>query len=600
MSQKINKQNLVLPPNVNGNYNGYLEVKIEGFKWRGNKTFNLIQAKILFWGQESDKAGTIWFNTEKGKSEPESLKYRIVTTTNLFKSYLEHAEPLHIKLLSLKTEKAIGASAIRIPVVIKHLKADDTGKILATDSSPIFSSQGFVLGSIFTTFRVRLVHPVNETIVIETVKSEDISQKMPTNIKFRKSIPIPVLEDNYEILKSTTVPCKEKNQLSEFFINNVPSITCSDYTTASYSLNDYSNTQKTQIFNYLLGKNVPENAEEIIIKDILNLSPAGSLLEMIGNQDFLLQNSNPIPQKLGQITDFSKSQILKNIDSIRFAIRCFLATKSGIKEIVKKFNSNNMKTFNLAIECQISTGPVKSTDNNTMYFLSKSLTQNDLIHRIEINKQNYRALNNPKEFFAQQNISLTFLVWIRDAVSKISYILGAARVPLGQFLTKNLSYSAKVAVKLVNSETVVGILSFDSEVGCRKVMFESNSELGVKCNQENGDKENSDRERNQQPNQYCNQRQSVPGNNQHHQTSQNRAIDDNSAPTKVNIEEKNCRNGNNVDVMNSLLYFGAVRDGHESVNLDIQLSYFDLFTNESVKTSVSSGNAFNFLKVNIF
>lgn len=424
---------------------------------------------------------------------------------------------------------------------------------------------------------------------------------MPT---VREPIAIPLEDvrteprnDTFTMKRTST---RERDTLSEFLINNVPSIssTSETYTTVS-SLKDYSEPQKRGIMNYLLGKNVPKETESVILKEICNISPATSLLDILTNED----NSDrglQLNSERDAVTPVNKSKFLKDFDSIRFAVHGFLATKTGIKEIMKKFTSNNMTSFNLAIECQISTGPVKSTDNNTMYFLSRPLKQDDLIERININKQNYRALNNPKQFFGLSNVSLTFVLWIRDCTSKISYILGASRVPLGKMLKENLSYSAKTAIKLVNTDVTVGVLSFHAELGCRKTIFGSvASDLGETCGQDKGDEgnkggENKAQELNngkeQSQRQVPRLESGHPGPNQ---------INNNNEGSLVSVNPGQGAKMEAEEIMSSLLYFGSVKDGQETKDLEIYLSYFDLFTNEQIKTGFSCGNVFNFLKVRI-
>lgn len=154
--------NLVLPPDVQGDYNGYLELKIDEIKWRGNKSFNLLHAKVKFWGQGSTKVGAIWFNFD-GKREPESLKYRIVTTSKLFRSYLRHSDPVQLRLVSTKTNHLIGSCSFVIPESVKELRVDGSGKIVGSGVSPIFTLKGFILGSVVWSIRVHLVNPLKVT-----------------------------------------------------------------------------------------------------------------------------------------------------------------------------------------------------------------------------------------------------------------------------------------------------------------------------------------------------------------------------------------------------------------------------------------------------
>lgn len=410
---------------------------------------------------------------------------------------------------------------------------------------------------------------------------------MPTVV--REPLEIPSDEsrprtDTFTVKQTST---RERDTLSDFLINNVPSIssTSETYTTVS-SLKDYNESQKQGIMNYLLGKNVAKETETSILKEICNISPATSLLDILTHESISSKSD---------VTPINKSKFLKDFDSIRFAIHGFVATKNGIREIMKKFTSNNMSSFNLVIECQISTGPVKSTDNNTMYFLSKPLKQEDLIEKININKQNYRALNNPKEFFGLNNVNLTFVLWIRDCASKISYILGASRVPLGKMLKENLSYSAKTVIKLVNSDVTVGVLSFHAELGCRKTIFGSTvSDLAGNCCEEKGEESNKNEKRSRES------RESVQESQRHVTTSGNEVKDssNNDESSLVSVKPSNdVPKTEETEIMSSLLYFGSVKDTQDTKNLEIYLSYFDLFTNEQIKTNFSCGNVFNFLKV---
>lgn len=587
-----NPSNLVLPPDVQGEYNGYLELKIDDIKWRGNKSFNLLIAKVKFWGQNNTQVGSIWFNFD-GKKEPQKLKYRIVTTSLLFRSYLKHSEPVQLRLVSTKTNNLIGSCSFVVPDCVKELRVNGGGKIIGSGVSPIFSSKGFILGSVVWTIRVHLVNPLKVTGSDEEVLSL-VREDMPT---IREPIAVP-LDDTFTMKRTST---RERETLSEFVINNVPSISSSSetYTTVS-SLKDYSEPQKRGIMNYLLGKSVPKETETSILKEICNISPATSLLDILTQEENSNQGKQLKTIDSGPVvTPVNKSKFLKDFDSIRFAVHGFLATKIGIKEIIKKFTSNNMTSFNLAIECQISAGPVKSTDNNTMYFLSRPLKQDDLIDRININKQNYRALNNPKQFFVLNNVSLTFVLWIRDSTSKISYILGASRVPLGQMLKENLSYSAKTAIKLVNTDVTVGVLSFHAELGCRKTIFGSvASDLGEKCDQNKGDeghKEGQSRstEFSKDTERPQRQGQRVDSGN----VGQNLINNNNNENSLVCVNQGHGPKKEAEEIMSSLLYFGGVKDGHDTKDLEIYLSYFDLFTNEQIKTEFSSGNIFNFLKV---
>ncbi|XP_063695908.1 uncharacterized protein LOC134827255 [Culicoides brevitarsis] len=561
---------LVLPPDVQGAYNGYLELRIDDIKWRGNKKFNLLIAKVKFWGQASQKTGAIWFNFD-GKREPETLKYRIVTTSKLFRSYLKHSEPVQVQLVSTKTNNLIGSCSFAIPDAVRELKPNVVGKIIGNGASPIFSAQGFILGSVVWSIRVHLVTPLKEK---ESDDESIIQEIMPTQ---RDPVQIPL--DNTFIMREK--PTKD-SLFSDFVINNVPSITSSDtYTTVS-SLKDYSEPQKRGIMNYLLGKNVPKETESSILKEILNISPAASLMDILTQED---NSQKPLP-------NINKSKFLKDFDSIRFAVHGFVATKNGIKEIMKRFSSNNMENFNLAIECQISSGPTKANDNNTMYFLSKPLKQDDLIEKININKQNFRALKDPKTFFSSKNVGLTIVLWIRDCKSKISYILGASRIPLGQVLKENLSYSAKTAIKIINTDVTVGVLSFHAELGCRKTLFGSiGSEIAA---QDKGD-DGQNREKRSQDVTKTHEEQSQVGRNvssgpkSQNQTTENSIVAVNPHPETQKMESD--------EIMSSLLYFGGVKDALETKDLEIYLSYFDLFTNEQIRTEFSSGNFFNFLKV---
>uniref|UniRef100_A0A336LW59 CSON005888 protein n=1 Tax=Culicoides sonorensis TaxID=179676 RepID=A0A336LW59_CULSO len=582
------KSSLTLPPDVQGEYNGFLELKIDDIKWRGNKSFNLIIVKVKFWGQSSSQVGSIWFNYD-GKKEPENLKYRIVTTSKLFKSYLEHSEPVQLRLVSSKTNNLIGSGSFNIPESVAELKPDTSGKIIGKGTSPIFSSKGFILGSVVWTIRIHLFHPL--------VVTEQLRDEIPvrdTMTITRKPISIPVEDEINDTFTMKRTSTRERDTFSEFVLNNVPSITSSDtYTTVS-SLKDYSESQKQGIMNYLLGKNVPREIESSILKEICNISPATSLMDILTQENLSNHGLIDTTQRDDPKIASNKSKFLKDFDSIRFAVHGFLATKVGIKEIMKKFTSNNMTNFNLAIECQISSGPVKSTDNNTMYFLSRPLKQDDLIEKIKINKQNYRALNNPKQFFALNNVSLTFVLWIRDCNSKISYILGASRVPLGQLLKENLSYSAKTAIKLINSDITVGVISFHAELGCRKTVFGSMVSDLNENTQDKGDEETKKSE-----NQSNNLNHNVE-NGQHMKSVSGKSVQGESRDdqnSSLTVKSMNGPKSEPDEVMSSLLYFGGVKDSKETQDLEIYLTYFDLFTNEQIKTNFSSGNVFNFLKV---
>lgn len=163
--------NLALPPDVLGEYNGFLEFKIDDLKWRGNKSFNLLIAKVKFWGQGNTKVGSIWFNFD-GKKEPESLKYRIVTTSKLFRSYLKHSEPVQLRLVSTKTNNLIGSCSFVIPDCVTELRPNGSGKIIGSGVSPIFSSKGFILGSVVWTIRVHLLNPLRDTTSDEEVSTQ--------------------------------------------------------------------------------------------------------------------------------------------------------------------------------------------------------------------------------------------------------------------------------------------------------------------------------------------------------------------------------------------------------------------------------------------
>lgn len=628
---------LSLPPNVHGEPNGYLEFRIDGFQWKGNKTFTSIQAKIRFWGQDQEAAASTWYSYD-GNTDPKALKYQVVTTPNLFKSYFQHSDPVQVKLISLKTGSLIGACVIRIPASLKQIRLDLHGNVIATDSSPIFSCKGFILGNIITTFKLHIgdtsVRPQSQPLTQTKVGISEPEPRLdclyrsksfpapnrvssPDRVAKRVTEPFspqkrPVIHserveaetDHHQptIRTSTRDKSAEAPNFSEFLLNNVPSIS----TITSGQRSSLKKDTTEAIVSYLTGKPLPKELEGTILKEICSLSPAASLMDMVMKgklKENLTNTSSDLKKCRKSLSTYQESvsspnrnkskpspaqlaNFLRNIDSLRLAVHGFVATKAGIKTIVKRFDTNKMNSFNLAVECQLKSDKGQSEDD-TIYFLSRPLLQDDLVHRIDINKQNYRPIRSAQHFFNQPNLSLTVILWVRDTESKISYILGASRVPLGQLLKENLTVMAKTTIKMVNSETVVGVLSFQAELGCRYMTFGSEVHLSneqkveeIKPSKTQSDQTDSTQER------IVVNKETGPGQ------SPSKTILVTAPKDGLSIE---------TEILSSLIYFGAVRDGSSSTmnshNLNLHLTFFDLFTNETVRTNLSLGNQFNFLKV---
>lgn len=413
--EKSKTEILTLPPNVNGPVSGVLEFCLEGFRWKGNKTFPSIEAKFQFWGQDHDTASaSILYHANNITSNNRCLKYHIVTSPELFQSYLSNSKPIRVKLVSLKTGNLIGASVIRIPEVIAKLQQQEKVK----ETSSIFSPNGFILGSIITSFKLTGMKMVEQQMMVKS------PEKPKPRIEVLKAPPAPQAP---MLPQRTSTKEGPTPTFSDFLINNVPSI--SSITSSETDSKDISDKQKSRMMDYLMGKSIPPSMENEILKEICTLSPATSLLEVfkdltIESPPISLKEKTPfVPQTKPQ----SKSSInfLNRIDSVRFAVHGFTATKAGIKQIIRKTQTGKVSEFNIAVECQICGGNqvLRTDETNTMYFISKGLNIDNLMDKIDINKQNYRGLKDPKKFF-ESGVFLTFILWIRDSKTKISHILG--------------------------------------------------------------------------------------------------------------------------------------------------------------------------------
>lgn len=135
----------------------------------------------------------------------------------------------------------------------------------------------------------------------------------------------------------------------------------------------------------------------------------------------------------------------------------------------------------------------------------------------------------------------------------------------------------KIAIKAIKSEIIVGILSFQVELASRTMTFGSEQQLNndKKSSMNDNQGESSSRER--------------PTNS----IKSNSLNDSNkSASTKTSNNEKS-----NTDdlVFNSLMYFGGFKQS-QGRQIQLQLSFFDLFSNDFVKIN-SIGSNFHNLRV---
>lgn len=332
-------------------------------------------------------------------------------------------EPIEIKLTSVKTNLQIGTCFVQIS---KKILNSSEKKIEVKNSYQIFSPRNVNLGELVLNLKINFIESSSET-------------------GYQKKL-FQAEQDSSELSTDRTS--------SKMFVHKIPDLNLGS---PMKSFRVLQRSDRSSVINYLTGRKMSRNEESKALKEICEISPAGSLIEALNEIEESPRCLFEIPEEINYT---------KMIDSVKIFINNLSLTKAGSREMSFK------KGAVFIIECKIDEGlktkliQTKSADEE-FRVSSKNITNFE--SSIEFNAESVQRIkisNEKKEFFFK------FFIWFREFGTKQSKLLGTAQITLNEILQSNkFSSHKKCPVKSSNGMILMGNLIVKLELGVKGLNF---------------------------------------------------------------------------------------------------------------------------------
>lgn len=491
-------------------------------------------------------------NPPKVTSTPSVVNYNILTKFDLFKSYLLSCEPIEIKLTSVKTNLQIGTCFVPIS---KRILNSTEKRIEVKNSYQIFSPRNINLGEIVLNFKINFIESSSE-------------------IGYQKRL----FQDSSETSTDRTS--------SKLFVHKIPDLNLGS---PMKSFRVLQRSDRSSVINYLTGRKMSRNEETKALKEICEISPAGSLIEALNEIEETPRCTFDLPEEINYT---------KMIDSVKISINNLCLTKAGTREISVK------KGAVFIIECKIDEELKTKSADDEFRVSSKNIINFD--QTIDFNAesiQRIKILNEKKDFFFK------FFIWFREFGTKQSKLLGTAQITLNEILKSNkFSCHKKCPVKSSNGMILMGNLIVKLELGVKGLNFGLDFIDAVNFDKENvtltkEDLELMESTRPGGQNRKKKEENFIPETDRS-KISSNENFDEklNFLQKKIEEDEENLlissssSNSENFSFLHGILYVGSARSLKQTENNGYFLFHRAFWNENPTSTNIWPTEIFNYLE----
>ncbi|XP_058460199.1 uncharacterized protein LOC131435922 [Malaya genurostris] len=444
-TNSVQRKFSTLPPNVNGRRRGTLEIRLptKGIRWKSAKSYSAADIQLIWWGQpkklpDSESTRLHW---EQGKTRSVlQIPYGILTSEELFRKYLQAAEPVYVRLVSSRTSSLIGTALVPIPVKIVNFRTGEFVQIEATSRGEILSKTGFKLGEICFEFNLKFD---------KLCQNQDKQNKETMVQSFKKELPIIAPKQDLVVQGDSVV------------------MQVANYTHEVKQFRSLDHHSRDKVLNYLLGKAM-SGSEDDTLSEICSISPTASLMDALSKFD-------TAPQ-------CRKGEYLKFVDSVLFCIETLKFTKAGLNEIFQKSKTTSSPYIGFMVKVEI---PFQSSSRSTIKFNSTSISDDG---ETFFNGKATTKINWPQKI---DNFQFEFVVYlalgqvVHHRSSKKIVLLGSATVKLDELLNNRFSCYKRCPVRLVADDIALGMLTVRLELGARGLHFGADLVDAVMLGKEN-------------------------------------------------------------------------------------------------------------------
>lgn len=216
-------------------------------------------------------------------SPPNEIIYDIKTSKILFNSYLENAEPIEIKLISLKTKTQIGTVFVKIPQNFLGTSTKPLSCCISTFK--IFSNRNQTVGDIKIGFKM-IFDPKREKFenkkIHDSIKATENDEKV--SIDRENFVP----KSRSTIIKKSKVDFDFDQKILKS-TQSIPS---------NRSFQELKFSDRSIILNYLTGETMTKREESLALNELYSVSPPESIIEAITTP--LFENNHQNYDKYGK------------------------------------------------------------------------------------------------------------------------------------------------------------------------------------------------------------------------------------------------------------------------------------------------------------
>ncbi|XP_019537664.3 uncharacterized protein LOC109408746 [Aedes albopictus] len=430
-SSLFNREELSLPPNVNGRRRGSLAVRLAGIRWTSAKSYPVVEVRLLWWGQTGQKVGSSVLRWEQGRcgaaGEERLLQYQVLTSEELFRKYLRAAEPIQVRLVSSRTGSLVGTAAVPVPGKLVNFRVGE--QVEVAGRADIVSGSGFGLGEICFEFELQF-----DKLEKFTGPDKENSSKNMVQQAAKKPLTVVLPEQELQ-LKRTAVTLYEGKQVKSF--------------------RSLDNRSRSKVLNYLSG-NVLSGSEEETLSEICSISPAESMLDALNKFD-----AAPEPMK---------AEYLNSIDSARMLIEGLNFTKAGLKEIMHKTKLASLVDVGFQIKVKL---PSQTNAGSKLRFPSTQIVSDS--GEVVFNGKAISKISIPKKV---DDCRFEFLIYLtmgpvfhQRSTTGRQIFLGSSVIKLEELVSSRFACYKKCPVRLASDDILLGMLTVRLELGARGLHF---------------------------------------------------------------------------------------------------------------------------------
>ena len=425
-------KNRELPPNVFGRHRGSLELTVEEIRWK-SKSYPAIELKVKWWGDDSGAKINIKSTCNK-KGALGNLSYKVNTNYELFKSYLQNSEPIEIQVYSLKTNTLIGSTKIELPAKIKTFNRLGEDCSVKTNTQ-IASSRFFCLGDLILSFKLQyflnqnMTKPVKPLVLKTPAEQEHPCSRASVIKECVVMKPVSRCKENIPKIVDFELP-KPKSAVSP---------------TTSYK--ELNSAKKLSILSYLTGERMNKDDESKILKEIVSISPASSIIEAL--------------DKISPKSEHEK--LYEMVDSIRIFLSTFKSSSAGSLEL-QYLNKGEKMAFICLVSSTLFSQKerIKITSLTQETFVSDAIFNAEVINRVSLPQTSSRAENE-----------LVFNFYLKAFGRQESIFVGSAQVKLCEMINRKFGCSKKCPVKN-DCGLTIGSINIKLELGSKGIHFGEN------------------------------------------------------------------------------------------------------------------------------